>query len=61
EKLVVFTNVLVDGEEAGSSRVVFLEAQNEIESAVLRGNAKQRFEDCLILVSFLVLSLVGGT
>uniref|UniRef100_A0AAG5DTD3 Uncharacterized protein n=1 Tax=Anopheles atroparvus TaxID=41427 RepID=A0AAG5DTD3_ANOAO len=54
-------NVLVDGEEAGSSRVVFPKAQNEKETAVQRGNAKQRFEDCLILVSTLVLSLVGGT
>uniref|UniRef100_A0AAG5DRM5 Uncharacterized protein n=1 Tax=Anopheles atroparvus TaxID=41427 RepID=A0AAG5DRM5_ANOAO len=48
-------------EEPGLSTVVLPEAQNEIETTVLRGNAKQRLEDCLILVSTLVLSLVGGT
>uniref|UniRef100_A0AAG5DQ97 Uncharacterized protein n=1 Tax=Anopheles atroparvus TaxID=41427 RepID=A0AAG5DQ97_ANOAO len=36
----------VDEEEAASCRVVFPKAQNEIETAVLRGNAKQRLEVC---------------
>uniref|UniRef100_A0AAG5D2L9 Uncharacterized protein n=1 Tax=Anopheles atroparvus TaxID=41427 RepID=A0AAG5D2L9_ANOAO len=34
----------VDEEEAGSSRAVFPKAQNEIETAVQWGNAKQRLE-----------------
>uniref|UniRef100_A0AAG5DCN1 Uncharacterized protein n=1 Tax=Anopheles atroparvus TaxID=41427 RepID=A0AAG5DCN1_ANOAO len=51
----------VDEEEAGSSRVVFPKAQNEIETTVQWGNVKQRLEVCWILVSTMVLSLVGGT